>query len=63
MKYEFISRYGVEPFSLADVSVSTAREFISFLIDFCLEWHIPCPGLTIEHLGGCVPIPLQMPGN
>lgn len=42
MKYEFISRYGVEPFSLADVSVSTAREFISFLIDFCLEWHIPC---------------------
>lgn len=33
----FIERYGGEDFSLSDCTVSTAREFISYLIDFCFE--------------------------
>jgi len=36
----FIARYGGEDFSLSDCSVSTAREFISYLIDFCFENNI-----------------------
>ena len=37
LKFYFIERYGEEYFSLSDCSVSTARDFISFLIDFCFE--------------------------
>lgn len=40
MKYLYISRYGGEYFSLADCTVTKARDFISFLIDFCFEQNI-----------------------
>lgn len=40
LKYSYIERTGVEFFSLSDCSVTTAREFINFLIDFCFEHNI-----------------------
>ncbi len=39
-KYFYIQRYGEPYFSLSDCSVSTARDFISYLIDFCFENNI-----------------------
>ena len=36
-KYFYIARTGAEYFSLSDCTVSEAREFISYLIDFCFE--------------------------
>lgn len=41
LKYYYIGKTGEKYFSLSDCSVSTARDFISYLIDFCLEWDIP----------------------
>lgn len=41
LKYEYMLKTDNEYFSLSDCSVSTAREFISFLLDFALEWGIP----------------------
>lgn len=40
LKYRFIEKYGGEYFSLSDCTVTTARDFISFLIDFCFEQNI-----------------------
>lgn len=40
LKYFFIGRYGGEYFSLSDCTVTTARDYISFLIDFCFENNI-----------------------
>lgn len=37
MKYEFIARTGAEYFSLSDCTMSQAREFLTFLIEFCIE--------------------------
>lgn len=39
-KYFYIERYGTPYFSLSDCTVSTARDFISYLIDFCFENNI-----------------------
>ena len=39
-KYFYIARTGAEYFSLSDCTVSEAREFISYLIDFCFENNI-----------------------
>lgn len=36
-KYFYIERYGAEYFSLSNCSMSVARDFISYLIDFCFE--------------------------
>ena len=36
-KFFYIERYGAEYFSLSNCSVSEAREFINYLIDFCFE--------------------------
>lgn len=40
-EWDFCSWYGVEPFSLSDVNVTTAREFITYLIGFCFKWAVP----------------------
>ena len=40
-KYNFIAKTGCDYFSLSDVDMTTANEFLSFLIEFCLEWDIP----------------------
>lgn len=45
LKLEFITHrqqaLAVKMFSLSDTDVSTAREFINYLIDFCIEWEVP----------------------
>lgn len=43
LKFYFTATYGqLEYFSLSDCSMTTAREFISYLIDFCLRHDVPC---------------------
>lgn len=42
LKAKFCMEQGVEHFSLANTDRTTAREYITFLINFCLEWDIPC---------------------
>ena len=46
-KFLYISETGAPYFSLSDCSMETAREYISFLIDFALQHDIPLsdPGL------------------
>ncbi len=41
MKCRFLECYGGDWFSLSDCSVTTAREFINYLIDFCFCENIP----------------------
>lgn len=41
-KFEFCCKADVEPFSLSDTDMSTAREYLNYLIDFCLLWRVPC---------------------
>lgn len=45
LKHEFISKHldqlKKELFSLSDCDVTTAREYISYLIDFCLTFDVP----------------------
>lgn len=41
MKYRIIAETGCEYFSLSDCSMSQAREYISYLIEFCLKYNIP----------------------
>lgn len=36
-KYFYIERYGGDYFSLSDCTMTEAREFINYLIDFCFE--------------------------
>lgn len=48
MKYEFIARTGCDYFSLSNVDMTTAREFLQFLIEFCVEWDIPCADSLIS---------------
>lgn len=48
MKYEFIARYGYPYFSLSDIDMTTAREFLQFLIEFCIENDIACTDSLIN---------------
>lgn len=41
-KYDYISKTGSEYFSLSDCSVTVARGFIDYLVEFCLIHDIPC---------------------
>ena len=41
MKYIYIERTGVPYFSLSNTDMTTAREFLHFLIEFCIEQDIP----------------------
>lgn len=41
-KMVYCAQTQIAPFSLASMSIDRARDFISFLIDWCLEWDIPC---------------------
>ena len=47
-KYLFIAETGCNYFSLSDVDMTTASKFLTYLIDFCLEWDIPCSDNLIE---------------
>ncbi len=39
-KYDYIVNTGGKYFSLSDCSVTTAREYINHLIEFCLRWGV-----------------------
>lgn len=39
--WDFIKRKGIEYFSLSDVDMTTSKEFISYLIDFCFINDVP----------------------
>lgn len=49
LKNEYIKRTGSEYFSLSDCTVTTAREFINFLIDFCFENNIGTIDTLLNH--------------
>ena len=44
MKYDFLSQCedGMQYFSLSDADMTTARNFITYLIDFCVVHAVPC---------------------
>lgn len=42
MKYCYIEKTGNEYFSLSNTDMTTARVFLEYLIEFCIEWSIPC---------------------
>lgn len=48
MKYEYIARTGAPYFSLSNCDMTTAREFLTFLLDFCVENGIACSGSLID---------------
>lgn len=48
MKYDFIARTGCDYFSLSNVDMTTANEFLNFLIEFCLENNIPTLDSLLE---------------
>lgn len=41
-KWSFCGDYGHKMFSLSDVDRDTARGYLSYLIDFCIRWRVPC---------------------
>lgn len=41
MTWDFCCKYGCDMFSLSDVDMTTARHYISYLIDFCFRWDVP----------------------
>lgn len=49
LTWDFCKEYNVEPFSLSDTSVSIARDFISFLIDFCFYWNVPARDTRLHY--------------
>lgn len=48
MKYSFIAATGSDYFSLSDCDMTTANEFLNYLIDFCLEHDIPTLDSLLE---------------
>lgn len=48
MKYEYIARTGAPYFSLSNCDMTTAREFLTFLIDFCVENGVACSESLLE---------------
>lgn len=61
LKYMYCAESGEEWFSVSDCSITTARNFITFLIDFTLKNDIPLSDLAINrtddidrYLWGCI---------
>lgn len=48
MKYDFLAQFGGNYFSLSDCNMTTARLFLQFLIDFCLEWDMPTKDALLD---------------
>lgn len=48
MKMRFSAESGHDHFSLATTDMTTAREFITFLLDFAIQWHIPLSKSGLE---------------
>ncbi len=41
LTWDFMQKYNVPAFSLSDVDMTTAKEFINYLIDFCFRHSVP----------------------
>lgn len=41
MKWKYLTETGQDEFSLSDCSVTQAKEYLSWLLDFCFEYDIP----------------------
>lgn len=41
MKYDFCVKNDMDWFSLSDCDMTTARLYITYLIDFCIKWDVP----------------------
>ncbi|WP_130806504.1 putative HNHc nuclease [Senegalia massiliensis] len=61
LKFNFCFKNNIEYFSLSDCSISIAREFITYLIDFILEHDIPLSDKVLNrvddidrYLYGCI---------
>lgn len=61
LKYDYCATTGEEPFSLSNCSITTARDFISHIIDFILKWNIPLTDEALKrtedidrYLYGCI---------
>lgn len=48
MKYSYIALTGQKEFSLSDCSMTVARDFLEYLIEFCIEEGIPTKDNLIE---------------
>ncbi len=48
MKYRFVAATGNDYFSFRNCSITTARHFVNFIIDFALEWGIPLSESLID---------------
>ena len=48
MKYRYIAATGDKYFSFSDCSVTTARHFINYILDFALEWNIPMMDTLVD---------------
>lgn len=48
MKYDYIASNGCNYFSLSNTDMSTAREFLSHIIEFCVIHGIPCGESLLE---------------
>lgn len=49
LRNDFCDLHDIDPFSLSTVDRTTAHEFISFLIDFCLDWDIPTQDTLLNY--------------
>lgn len=49
LTWEFCKEYDVEPFSLSDTSVTVAKDFITYLIDFCFRWNVPARDTRLHY--------------
>src|SRR5699024_500274 len=61
LKFDYCGQVGEEYFSLSNCSISVAREFINFIIDFILKYDIPLSDAALKrtddidrYLWGCI---------
>lgn len=41
LTWDFVLKKEIDYFSLSDIDMTTAKEFINYLIDFCFNWSVP----------------------
>ncbi len=41
LKYRYYAKTGADSFSMSNCDVTTANQFLTFILDFCFEWDIP----------------------
>ena len=46
--HKYVAESGEEGFSLGSCTITTAREYITYLIDFCLRNEVPCMDLLLN---------------